>query len=221
MAVPLPEPPLLVITDRRHAARGLLETACAAFDGGCRWISLREPDLRRADRLARLYNLIAVAAPYGATVMVHGDIDSASGAGAHGVHLPRGGDPAAARRALGSAALIGVSAHSLEEARDAEQAGADYVTLSPIFSSDSKPGYGPAVGVDGLAYVVANVSIPLVALGGITENNIADCFQAGATGAAVMGAVMRAPDPGAAVFALLKAMARRDDKPLSPDPASP
>lgn len=221
MAVPLPEPPLLVITDRRQAVRGLLETACAAFDGGCRWISLREPDLRRRDRLARLYNLIAVAAPYGATVTIHGDIDSASGAGAHGVHLPRGGDPAAARQRLGPAALIGVSAHSLEEARDAEQAGADYVTLSPIFSSESKPGYGPALGVDGLAYVVANVSIPLVALGGVTENNIADCFQAGAAGAAVMGTVMRAHDPGAAVFTLLKAIAQSGDKALSPGSASP
>ena len=74
----------------------------------------------------------------------------ASGAGAHGVHLSRGGDPAAARHALGARRLIGVSAHSLEEAREAEAAGADYVTLSPIFRSDSKPGYGPALGVEGL-----------------------------------------------------------------------
>lgn len=206
MTVALPEPPLLVITDRRQAARGLLEIATAVFDGGGRWLSLREPDLRRTDRLARLYNLIAIAAPYGATVTVHGDLESASGAGAHGVHLPRGGDPAAARRALGPSALIGVSAHSLDEARDAERGGADYVTLSPIFRSESKPGYGPALGPDGLAAVAAAVGIPVIALGGIDESTIADCVRAGAAGVAVMGGVMRAPDIAGATRALAAAL---------------
>jgi thiamine-phosphate pyrophosphorylase len=206
VSVALPEPPLLVITDRRQAARSLMEIAAGAFDGGCSWLSLREPDLRRPDRVARLYNLIAVAAPYGATVMVHGDVAAASGAGAHGVHLRRGGDAAAARRALGPGALIGVSAHSLEEARDAEAAGADYVTLSPIFRSDSKPGYGPAVGLEGLARIAAAVSIPVLALGGITETNIADCLDAGAAGVAVMGTVMRAADIPSVTRVLVRAL---------------
>jgi thiamine-phosphate pyrophosphorylase len=215
VTVALPDPPLLVITDRRQAARGLIEIAAAVFDGGGRWLSLREPDLRRADRLARLYNLIAVAAPYGATVTVHGDLESASGAGAHGVHLPRGGDPAAARADLGPAALIGVSAHSLDEARGAEQRGADYVTLSPIFRSESKPGYGPALGTDGLAAIAAAARIPVVALGGVDETNIAACLQAGAAGVAVMGMVMRAPDMAGATRALVAALtaaARPGDK---------
>ena len=211
----------MVITDRRQAVGGLLETATAAFDGGCRWVSFREPDLRRRDRLTRIYNLIAVAAPYGATVMVHGDVESASGAGAHGVHLPRDGDVGAARRALGPAALIGLSAHSLAEVRQAHAEGADYVTLSPIFRSDSKPGYGPALGADGLAYVTGNVNIPVLALGGITEDNIADCLRAGAVGAAVMGSVMRALDPGAVVNALLSAMATCADKALPPELPTP
>lgn len=206
MTVALPEPRLLVITDRRQAARGLIEIATAVFDGGGRWLSLREPDLRRTDRLARLYNLIAIAAPYGATVTVHGDLDSASGAGAHGVQLPRGGDPAAARRALGPSALIGVSAHSLDEARAAEQGGADYVTLSPIFRSESKPGYGPALGTAGLAAVAAAVAIPVIALGGIDDGNIAACLQAGAAGVAVMGGVMRAPDIASTTRALVAAL---------------
>jgi thiamine-phosphate pyrophosphorylase len=220
VTVALPEPPLLVITDRRQAARGLIEIATAAFDGGGRWLSLREPDLRRTDRLARLYNLIAIAAPYGATVTVHGDLDSASGAGAHGVHLPRGGDPAVARRALGPAALIGVSAHSLDEARNAEQGGADYVTLSPIFASTSKPGYGPALGLDGLAGIAAAVTVPVLALGGLDESDIAACIGAGAAGVAVMGCVMRAPDiagkTGALVAALTAAGRPGDKKPAAP-----
>lgn len=223
MTVALPDPPLLVITDRRQAARGLMEIAAAVFDGGGRWLSLREPDLRRADRLARLYNLIAVAAPYGATVTIHGDVEVASGAGAHGVHLQRGGDAAAARRALGPAALIGVSAHSLAEARNAETTGADYVTLSPIFRSESKPGYGPALGADGLAEIAAAVAIPVLALGGVTEDNIAECLGAGAAGVAVMGSVMRAGDIAGAtrsLVAALTAAARPGDKSLPPRPRS-
>jgi thiamine-phosphate pyrophosphorylase len=206
MTVALPDPPLLIITDRRQAARGLIEIASATFEGGCRWLSMREPDLRQKDRVARLYNLIAIAAPYGATVTVHRDIEAASGAGAHGVHLQRGGDPAAARRALGPAALIGVSAHSLAEVREAEEAGADYVTLSPIFPTETKPGYGPALGIDDLAYITSTVKIPVLALGGVDEANISDCVRAGAAGVAVMGSVMRAYDIQAATDALVRAL---------------
>jgi len=206
MTVALPDPPLLIITDRRQAARGLIEIASATFEGGCRWLSMREPDLRQKDRVARLYNLIAISAPYGATVTVHRDVEAASGAGAHGVHLQRGGDPAAARRALGPAALIGVSAHSLAEVREAEEAGADYVTLSPIFPTETKPGYGPALGIDDLAYITSTVKIPVLALGGVDEANISDCVRAGAAGVAVMGSVMRAYDIQAATDALVRAL---------------
>lgn len=222
MRVALPNPPLMIITDRRQAARGLIEIATAAFEGGCRWLSVREPDLRQKDRVARIYNLIAIAAPYNATVTVHRDIEAASGAGAHGVHLQRGGDPAAARRALGPAALIGVSAHSLAEVRDAEEAGADYVTLSPIFPTETKPGYGPALGLDDLAFVASTVAIPILALGGVEEHNIASCVQAGAAGVAVMGTIMRAVDMAAATRTLVGALtsaARSGDKARSSQPS--
>jgi len=223
MTVALPEPPLLVITDRRRAARGLIEIATGAFEGGCRWLSVREPDLRQKDRVARIYNLIAIAAPYGATVTVHGDVEAASAAGAHGVQLRRGGDPAAARRALGPTALIGVSAHSLDEVRDAQEAGADYVTLSPIFPTETKPGYGPALGPDDLAFVTSTVTLPVLALGGVDETNISTCIQAGAAGVAVMGTVMRAVDIPSATRGLVDALTaatKSGDKARSPQPST-
>ena len=152
--VNLPDPPLLVISDRSQARRPLIEIAEAAFRGGCRWFSLREKDLPAAERRALLAELVALGRRCGATVMAHDDIDAVAAVGAGGVHLPGGGDPAAARRHLPQG-LIGVSAHSADEAAALLRAGADYVTLSPIFLTDSKPGYGPALGLDGLAAAAA------------------------------------------------------------------
>lgn len=204
----LPRPPLLLITDRHQAATPLETVVAAALAGGCRWVSLREKDLSAPDRRAVLARLVALGNEVGATVTVHGDIAAAVDCRAHGVHLPRGGDVAAARAALGEGALIGVSAHDLSEAEAAAGAGADYVTLSPIFESLSKPGYGPPLGLAGLSAVAARLPIPVVVLGGIDRGNASACLSAGARAVAVMGTVMRAPDSAAAVRGLIEALER-------------
>ena len=201
----LPDPPLLVISDRSQAKRPLLEIAEAAFRGGCRWFSLREKDLLEEQRRALLADLVALGRRYGATVMAHQDAEAIEAIGAAGLHLPGGSDPAAMRRHLPNA-LIGVSTHSAQEAAAQLRAGADYVTLSPIFLTDSKPGYGPALGLDALAAAASLASGPIVALGGITPANAAQCLAAGAHGIAVMGEIMRAADPEAAVRRLIAAM---------------
>jgi thiamine-phosphate pyrophosphorylase len=204
----LPDPPLLVISDRSQARRPLLEIAEAAFRGGCRWFSLREKDLPPAERRELLRALVLLGRPFGATVTAHEDIAAVLAAEAGGVHLPGGGDPAAARRLLPQG-LIGVSTHTPEEAAAQLAAGADYVTLSPIFLSASKPGYGPAVGLDALA-AAARLSVgPIIALGGIDAANAASSIAAGAAGIAVMGEVMRATDPEAIVRRLLAAIKGR------------
>jgi len=202
----LPSPPLLVISDRSQARRPLIAIAEAALAGGCRWFSLREKDLPAAARCALLAELVALGRDHGATIGIHDDIDAAIATGAGALHLPGGSDPAAARARLPNA-LIGVSAHSASEAAALIAAGADYVTLSPIFLSDSKPGYGPALGLDGLAAAVVAAPGPVVALAGITPANAALCIEAGAAGIAVMGEIMRAADPEATVRALLRAFA--------------
>ena len=206
LAAKLPDPPLLVISDRSQARRPLAELAEAVFRGGCRWFSLREKDLPAEERRALLAELVALGRHYGATIMAHEDIDAVVAAGAAGVHLPGGSDPAAARRHL-PRALIGVSCHSAEEAAAQLRAGADYATLSPIFLTDSKPGYGPALGLDLLAAAAATATGPVIALGGIGPDNAGQCLAAGARGIAVMGEVMRAADPGVAVRHLLAALA--------------
>jgi thiamine-phosphate pyrophosphorylase len=190
----LPTPPLLVISDRRQATRPLAEVAEAVFAGGCRWFSLREKDLPPDERLALLGELVALGRRFRAVVTAHEDIEAVVSVDAGGVHLSSGGDPAGARTRLPEA-LIGASAHSVGEASRLLRAGADYVTVSPIFLTASKPGYGPALGLDGLAHIVAQAPGPVVALGGIIAKNAALCFTAGAHGIAVMGEVMRSADP--------------------------
>ena len=201
----LPSPPLLVISDRNQARRPLIEIAEAAFAGGCRWFSLREKDLLAEKRRALLAELVTLGRRWGATVTAHEDIDAVIATGADGVHLPGGSDPAAARRRLPEK-LIGASAHSAAEAAALIRGGADYVTISPIFLTISKPGYDRTVGLAGLAETARAAGGPVVALGGINENNIADCLKAGASGIAVMGEIMRAAHPEIAVRALVADM---------------
>ena len=205
----LPHPPILVITDRRMAKRPLTDVVAAALDGGCRWVLLREPDLDR-DALIDLGGQIAVlCARHRATLSVSADIGAASAISAAGVHLPqRLTDEETvmqARAALGGGALIGVSCHSLQEAATARRFGADYVTLSPVFPTESKPGYGPALGVETLASMTAALDLPALGLGGIDAGNAASVRNSGVAGIAVMGLVMRAEDATAAFRRLLAA----------------
>ena len=201
----LPVPRLLVISDRHQARRPLEEVAEAVFAGGCRWFSLREKDLPPGERRALLCELVALGRRFGALVTAHEDIEAVAVTGADGVHLPSGGSPAAARARL-PGALIGASAHSADEAAALLRAGADYVTVSPVFVTASKPGYGPALGLDALARIVARAPGPIMALGGIAPENAALCLSSGACGIAVMGEVMRAADPQATVASILRVM---------------
>jgi thiamine-phosphate pyrophosphorylase len=109
----------------------------------------------------------------------------------------------AARRRLGPAALIGISTHNADEVARAAASGADYVTLSPIFASTSKPGYGPVVGLAEFGRIARRARVPLIALGGIGPAQVGACIQAGAAGVAVLGGVMAAADPASATSALV------------------
>ncbi|MFY9292737.1 MAG: thiamine phosphate synthase [Methylorubrum rhodinum] len=201
-------PPLLVVTDRHGAHRPLAETVRAAVAGGARFVWLRDRDLDREARRALALDFLAALTPLGGHLVIGADIALAAKTGAHGVHLggtagPRG--IAQARAALGPDALIGVSAHGPEEVAAAAEAGADYATLSPIFSTASKPGYGPALGLSALE-ACRTLPIPVFALGGIDANNASICLDAGAAGIAAMGSPMRAADPEAETRALLRTL---------------
>jgi len=207
-------PGLMVLTDRRMAAdagHDLIDVVAAAVGAGASAILLREKDLPPDDRHRLAVRLRAVTLGAGAALVVAGDVALARTVGADGVHLAAG-DP----WPDGSAAAdlrVGRSCHTPGELVSAATAGiAAYATFSPVFATASKPGYGPALGIDGLAdgcRVAAAVGSPLAvyALGGIGPAQAAACLAAGVAGVAVMGTVMRADDPGAAVTSLRNELA--------------
>jgi len=202
-----PAPPLLLITDRTLAGSPLEQSVARALDAGLRWLLLRDKGLPAGQRHALAERLRQEARARGALFLVSSDTALAEAVAAHGVHLPAGGDPIAARARLGAEALIGCSTHGRAEAEAAFRRGADYVTLSPVFASLSKPGYGPALGLEALAEAAAALDGPVIALGGITWRNAAACVAAGCAGVAVMGAILQADDPGRATRRLVGALA--------------
>ncbi len=142
------------------------------------------------------------ATQFKATLLISGDKRMGTGAGIGGVHVPGRLDPADFLALLGPEKLVGYSAHSLADIRYAEARSADYVTLSPIFPSKSKPGYGPQIGLNCLRSIAQSTNLPVIALGGVSIENARECLEAGAAGIAVMGDVMRADDPAALFRAL-------------------
>jgi thiamine-phosphate pyrophosphorylase len=185
---------VIVFTDRRQASRPLADVVAAVVQGGVRLVVLREkdlPDRELADLAVRLH---AVVAPARGRLLLAGPV-----AGPDGQHLAAADPWPATPRGL-----IGRSCHDAGELARAAAEGADYATLSPVFASKSKPGYGPPLGMARLTGLCADAVVPVYALGGVDDPaRAAACRQAGASGIAVMGAVMRSADPEALVAALV------------------
>lgn len=186
-------PRLLILTDRHQTTRPLVDVVRAAVDGGARAVVLREKDLPRAARAHLADQLRPILSEAGAILVVASDATIP----ADGVHL-------AARDHLpvNRPPLVGRSCHDPAGLQATAEEGFDWATLSPIFPSSSKPGYGPALG----AAALAGSPLPVYALGGVAVERAAACVAAGAAGVAVMGAVMRATDPAAVVANLLRAL---------------
>lgn len=209
----LPDPPLLVVTDRHQARLPLADVVRAALAAGCRWISMREKDLSEEDQIALASTLLPIARRHGACLTVHGEAALARACGSDGVHLSAGGDPAAARKMLGREKLIGVSLHTVTEAEAIDPGIVDYAIAGPAFETASKPGYGPEIGRTGLAEISRAATVPVLAIGGLNATRAAEVLAAGPVGIAVMGSIMRAVEPGREVKALLAIVAGAHPRP--------
>jgi len=199
-------PRLHLVTNRRLCGdRSLATVVAAAARGGLGAVQLREKDLTPAELLPLAREL---RQSLGDTPLIintggeRGGLDITADVGAAGVHLPGAvGSIVDARSALGPAALIGRSVHSLAEAQAAEADGADYLILGTIFATASKPGRAPA-GLALVAEVARAVRLPVIAIGGIDTGNVAATLRTGAWGVAVMSTILTAPDPSLAVAQL-------------------
>jgi len=202
-------PPLYLIADR-HACGGrpLLDVVRAATAAGVRWVQYREKSLTRRARYQEALRLRTLTLNAGTALIINDELDLAVAVEADGLHLGQEDLPLpVARRWLGAGRVIGVSTHTVDEARRAIEEGADYVAVGPIFPTAVKAAR-PPVGCDAIRRVRAMSGIPLVAIGGITPDNVGEVIRAGANGAAVITAVCGAADAGAAVAALHRAMAQ-------------
>jgi len=200
---------VLLVTDRRRAPGEDLERVVEqALEGGIRAVQLREKDLGGRELLELARALRALTARAGARLFVNDRIDVALAAGADGVHLGRASiPPGEARRLLPAGALVGCSVHGLEELRDAEEGGADFVTFGPVYVTPSKAAWGPPAGTQALARACRAARVPVFAIGGVTAESAPEVMAAGAAGVAVISAVVAARDPRAAAAELVERVA--------------
>jgi thiamine-phosphate pyrophosphorylase len=185
---------LYLITDRALCPDGLAAPVEEALKGGVRLVQLREKDLGGRELLKLARELRAVTDKYGSGLIINDRVDVALSADADGVHLGQGSfSPADARRLMGKGKLIGVSTHGTEEAKRAEDEGADFITFGPVYFTPSKARYGEPVGLEPLREAAGVIGIPVYALGGIKKERVAEAMDAGAYGVAVISAVLGAP----------------------------
>ncbi len=198
------DPRLYLVTDRGLAGgRSLEPIVAAAVRGGVTAVQLREKGLSAASFLEAAVRLKALLRPLAVPLLINDSLDVALASGADGVHLGQGdAAPGEARRRLGPDAVIGLSVETLEQALAAEAEDVDYLGVSPVFATPTKPEAGPGWGLEGLRRLRAATRRRLVAIGGIQAANAAAVLAAGADGLAVVSAVIAAADPEAAARAL-------------------
>jgi thiamine-phosphate pyrophosphorylase len=202
---------LIVLTDRALAApRDVIDVVRAALDAGAPAIQLRDKDADAATLLETAHTLRALTRRHGALLFVNDRVDVALAAEADGVHLGPDDLPVAAvQPGVPTGFLIGYSTDDPERARRAVADGASYIGCGAVYGTGTKADAGAAIGLERLDEVARAVTVPVVAIGGITPERAGEVARTEAAGVAVVGAVMRAPDPSDAVRRLLAPFAGR------------
>jgi thiamine-phosphate pyrophosphorylase len=195
---------LYLITDRKqlketshfslHTSH-LLTTVRLALKGGVKAVQLREKDLNTRELLKLAYKMRALTNKYKAKLFINDRFDIALAVGADGVHLTQNSIPVyAVRDTVKKKLMIGVSTHSLKEAKEAEKGGADFITFGPVYRTPSKLKYGEPLGLDTLRKVCGRTTIPVFAIGGIKGDKINDVMEEGAFGVAMISEILGAAD---------------------------
>ncbi len=196
---------LYAVTDRAWVGRqSLYEQVEEALKNGVTCVQLREKDLNEEDFLAEAREMAALCKRYGVTFIVNDNVDIAIQCSADGIHVGQEDMVASAvRQRVGDDMIIGVSAHTVEEAIEAVKDGADYLGLGAVFSTSTKTDV-EVMSFETLTNICNAVDVPVVAIGGISKNNIMQLSGSGVDGVAVVSAIFGAEDPGAATAELLE-----------------
>jgi len=197
---------LYLVTDRAQTrGRDLLWVLEQALDGGVRAVQLREKDLNGKDLFSLAEKTRRLCQNYRALLLINDRVDICLAVDADGIQIGKGSLPVgAARQLLGRQKLIGVSTHSLEEAREAQGSGADFVLFGPVYYTPSKAYYGAPQGLTALKTLVEKISLPVYAIGGIKPENVEETRKTGIRGVALISAVISAQNPREATATILK-----------------
>lgn len=186
----------ILITDRKVCGKKLTDIIKQAIEGGVGTVQLREKDLCTRDLYSLAKEIREITEKKNIRLIINDRVDIAIAVDADGVHLGwQSLDIGLVRRLIGQDKIIGFSAHSLREAERAENSGADYVTISPIFDTVNKDYIIKPLGVDEIGKIKEQINIPVIALGGINENNVNEVLKNGADGIAVISAILLSDNP--------------------------
>ena len=200
---------LYLVTDRRLSlGRSTVEVVAAAVSGGVTCVQLREKHCSTREFLEEARRVRELLVGTGVPLIINDRLDVALAVAADGVHLGQNDMHISdARRLVGERLVIGISAESMADAIRAEAEGADYIGVSPVFTTPTKMDTAPPLGLEGLREIRRAVSLPLVAIGSIRHDNAAEVLRAGADGLAVVSAIVSAPCPRTAAAALRQQIA--------------
>lgn len=196
---------LYLIADPQWVKGNLIASVKQAMDGGVRAIQLRIKNLPPREILKIGEDIKMLTEGYNCKLFINDRIDIAMIIGAEGVHLGQNSiSPGMVRNLTGGEFIIGVSTHTMEEAKNAETEGADFVTFGPIFETESKLRYGAPVGLDRLSLVTEEIKIPIFAIGGIRKERIKEVMDRGSYGVALISAILNDPHPDQAAAGMLR-----------------
>jgi thiamine-phosphate pyrophosphorylase len=197
---------LYLVTDRNQTGgRDLLWVLEQALDGGIKAIQLREKDLTGRELFLLAERSHKLCQEYHAALFINDRVDVALAVDAAGVQLGKASVPVATARALlGPQKMIGASTHSLQEAKQAEEHGADFVLFGPVYFTASKAPYGAPQGLTALKAIVDNISLPVYAIGGINPQNLESTRKIGVQGVALISAIVSARNPKAVTETMLR-----------------
>jgi thiamine-phosphate pyrophosphorylase len=192
-----------------HLGRTHLDVARAALAGGARIIQFRDKEMSDEEFAAVARQIQQLTREHNAPLVINDRVEIALAIGADGIHVGQHDLPfAEVKRLARLGMIIGVSATNYSEATALANSGADYLGVGPIFPTPSKGDATPPIGLDELSRICRGVTLPIVAIGGISESNLPAIIKAGAAGAAVISAISSASDMTAATKSLLSAWGR-------------